>query len=429
VQKINDTLAKPERKCRVIIPMLIALLMPNLVSAQESVCTLQYAAYSGETVADVPNSAGSLFLGMDGSAVDALTEADILDAAIPPFAPPGGWFVALDNPAGADSTYWGTGDARFLDPNPGTPSVFDVLLHTRFSETGIDSVRLSWDGGCFDPPGVTTISMTQCDSTRLWVPDMVEETSTGFERGSSPVWDDDLICLRVGTTDDLVASVTVFLEGAYSGGQMPVGTFVSNVPLSQPYDSSLYDATVLDFDSTITVTELPDGSVDWMLVSLRTGPGYAAEVSGSEHAVIVLQDGRLVEPNGSRLRFPGIVTSGYYLVARHRNHISVMSSDTVDTGDGLGSWDFTSAMSQAYTLGPDAMRDLGSGHFGMFGGDASIDGQISAPDFNLWLAATKAIATGYRSTDFDFNTQVTVTDFNLWLRNTKAVAASQVPDP
>jgi hypothetical protein len=73
------------------------------------------------------------------------------------------------------------------------------------------------------------------------------------------------------------------------------------------------------------------------------------------------------------------------------------------------------------------MADLGDGRFGLFGGDYSSNEQVTVSDFNVWLADTKALATGYRMTDANFDSQVTASDFNLWLVNTKSIAASQVP--
>jgi hypothetical protein len=177
------------------------------------------------------------------------------------------------------------------------------------------------------------------------------------------------------------------------------------------------------------VPSLPESTVDWVLASLRTDPGSATEVPPSKRAALLLSDGSVVDTNGTTLAFHDVEPGSYYLVLRHRNHLSVMSSDTLDLSDGLGSWDFTTAMTQAYTNGPDPMKDLGDGNFSMFAADASVDGQITATDFNQWLVDTKAVLTGYQQCDFNLDGQVTATDFNLWLVNTKAVVSSQVPDP
>ena len=81
----------------------------------------------------------------------------------------------------------------------------------------------------------------------------------------------------------------------------------------------------------------------------------------------------------------------YCSVVIHRNHISIMSSDTLDLSDGVGSWDFTDSLAAAFTLGPAPLKDLGDGSFAMYACD--MDGQVTATDFNLWLPNTKAAAT------------------------------------
>ena len=63
----------------------------------------------------------------------------------------------------------------------------------------------------------------------------------------------------------------------------------------------------------------------------------------------------------------------------------------------------------------------------MFAGDYSRDGQATAADFNEFLVATKAGATGYAQEDGEFDAQVTAADFNIWLVRTKSGAETQVP--
>ncbi|HEY5564809.1 MAG TPA: hypothetical protein VIL33_04410, partial [Rhodothermia bacterium] len=99
-----------------------------------------------------------------------------------------------------------------------------------------------------------------------------------------------------------------------------------------------------------------------------------------------------------------------------------------DLSDGIASWDFTTAMAQAYTTGANPMKSLSGGRFGMFACDASVDGQVTAPDFNLWNASTTVGDTGYKQPDCNLDGQVTAPDFNLWNANTTAGAASRVPD-
>lgn len=413
---------------RTLAVFVIALGCTMTAAAQTDVCSIHYQAFDGALASTVPDASGDLFLTFADGAVDQLVHTDTFDDVVPPLAPPGGWFVALANPSDS-GLFWGRSDARLIDPAPGTEATFHVLLHPRFDETAVDSVELSWPVDCFTPPNVTVLSMAACGSDELIVTDMTSAGEVGIGRGSSSVWNDDQICLAIGARDDLVASVKLFLEGPFTGPQMSTpAAYSDHIPLSQPYSDAAFDGTVLDFDSVQAVAGLPNGTVDWVLVDLRENETPQSALSASRHAAILLENGTIVESDGAPLRFPGIAAGGYRLVARHRNHGSVMSADTLDLSDGIGSWDFTTALTQAHSDGGSPMKDLGSGLFGLFAGDGSADGQVTAPDFNLWNAATTAGETGYRRADYNLDGNVTAPDFNLWNANTTTGASSQVPD-
>ncbi len=219
----------------------------------------------------------------------------------------------------------------------------------------------------------------------------------------------------------------VLLEGAYvSGGLMSVPpAFAAARPTQQPYSDPAYNGSALDYDGLDSVSTFPPNTVDWLLSSLRTSVDDSTEIAVSKQAVLVLNDGSIVGADGDSVRFP-VDPGSYYLVLRHRNHLGVMSFSAIDFSSGSGSWDFTTFEKAFIGWGPPT-KALGGGLFGMFAGDGNHDGQITASDFNLWLAATKAVQVGYLSADFDLDSQSTASDFNKWLVNTKAVATSQVP--
>jgi hypothetical protein len=394
--------------------------------AQDDSCVITYEAVSGGAVSQVPDSAGGFLLAYDATASNDLSPSDSLDDAVPPFPPPGGWYVALSNPSDL-GMFWGRADARLIDPSPGTENTFQIRVHPRFSETGIDSVHFDWSGPCFTPPNVTVLRMSTCDETDTLVPDMTAESNLGLGRASSTAWDDEAMCLSILASDDLVASVKLFLEGPFAGGKM-AGSSNTNTPLEQPYGDPAFDGTPLDFDSVQSVLSLPDSTIDWVLIALRTGTGSESAVAASKHAAVLLDDGSVVESDGSPLRFAGLTPGGYHIVARHRNHLAVLSADTLDLSDGIGAWDFTTDLSQAYSNGGAPMAALDGGVFGLFAGEGTGDGFVTAPDFNLWNAATTSGATGYDRADYNLDGFVTAPDFNLWNANTTAGASSQVPE-
>lgn len=229
-------------------------------------------------------------------------------------------------------------------------------------------------------------------------------------------------------TPSALLYVKAFLEGPYSTQNHEMDSDLAGsgaLPLSQPFSDQAYDGTVLDFDSTQSVVSHRAKTTDWLLASLRLSTDSASTIATATQAALIAKDGTVVTGRGDSLLFPGIPDGAYYLVLRSRNHLDIMSDSAIVVSGSVGSHDFTLADTSAF--GDDPQKMLEAGVWGMFAGDESVDGQVTAVDFNAWLVATKAVATGYVSPDFNLDEQVTASDFNLWLVNTKLVATSKVP--
>jgi hypothetical protein len=226
----------------------------------------------------------------------------------------------------------------------------------------------------------------------------------------------------------LSIALSVFLEGAYAGGDsMSVSPlFGSSAPTAQPFSDAPFSGTWLENDTTLSVSTWNSNYINWVIVSLRTDSSAASEVFTTP--AILTNDGTVVDTAGSSLTIPGIAAGAYFVVVRERNHLSIMTPVAVEFSSGSGSWDFTSGLPSAFSRGGPPMKILPDGRTAMFSGDPSIDGQVTAADFNLWLVDTKAVSTGYLQSDLDFDAQSTAADFNLWLVSTKAVSSSQVPE-
>ena len=199
-----------------------------------------------------------------------------------------------------------------------------------------------------------------------------------------------------------------------------------DVPLTHPFGDAAYAGTHLEFSNDLTVTTLPDSVVDWVMVGLRTEADSGQTFTTP---ALISNNGLLFSPTYSTLCLEPDTLGMQYLTVSGRNHIQVMSATQLDLSSGTGSYDFTTAATQAYPGGDaSAQKEVETGTFALFAGDSSIDGQITAADFNAWLVDTKAGATGYLLTDYDMDGQVTASDFNVWLVNTKAGASSKVPN-
>ncbi len=120
--------------------------------------------------------------------------------------------------------------------------------------------------------------------------------------------------------------INIFIEGAYSSASTMV-TDVSQLtsfPKTQPFNTTPWNYTGGE-----EVLELPSsGIVDWVLVELRntiTSPTIVYT-----RGAFLKQDGSIVDLDGlSDLSFYDIPTGDYYIVVYHRNHLPVLSSNTI----------------------------------------------------------------------------------------------------
>ncbi len=233
---------------------------------------------------------------------------------------------------------------------------------------------------------------------------------------------------KIGVPPPIIVDVKVFLEGAYRPSGDTMSTAINPIlPLSQPYDSTLFDGTQLDYDGLESVVTMPTSIVDWVLVQLRTGnPASPPMDSVATRAALLKSDGTIVDLDGiSAVGFPDQPDGNYYLVVFHRNHLGIITLSTIALSSSSAQYNFTTASLMAF--GSNPMKEVEPGVWGMYAAEADVNGLNNVNDFNLWLVDTKAVATGYIQTDFDLEGQSTASDFNLWLVNTKLVAVSKVP--
>lgn len=194
---------------------------------------------------------------------------------------------------------------------------------------------------------------------------------------------------------DQSIQVTVFLEGAYTTS-------------SDNMRTDLRNGNFGDLGAS------PFGTVDTVTVELRNASTPASVVASQK--AYLRSDGRITDFGGQpQLSFPTVVAANYYVVVKHRNHLSVMSSAIIGiSSGGLGSWNFTTALSQAYLSGQKQINSSPS-RFGMVAGDATGNGQVQNSDINNVIRLTIG-QSGYRAGDTNLNGQVQNSDLNLFCR-------------
>ena len=153
------------------------------------------------------------------------------------------------------------------------------------------------------------------------------------------------------------------------------------------------------------VESVPSNITDWVLMELLTTNGLNSVASAS---AFLRDDGQVVDEDGlSGLRLeasPG----HYHLVARHRNHLTVMSAQPVAyTNSGAVVHDFTTGPDKVLG-GTNACVEISAGVWGMIAGDCDGDGKITAVD--RAIVSNQVGRTGYLPGDCNLDGVVTEED-------------------
>ncbi len=116
-------------------------------------------------------------------------------------------------------------------------------------------------------------------------------------------------------------------------------------------------------------------------------------------------NGSVVDMNGSSLlHFTNPVSNQLFVVVYHRNHIPVISENALVKVGGIYSYDYTTSIDQVHggTLGH---KQLASGIWGMFAGNADGSNMIDISDKTFWMNDAAEMQDYYKS-DFNLDTQV-----------------------
>ena len=222
----------------------------------------------------------------------------------------------------------------------------------------------------------------------------------------------------VTVTETTFLNVKIFLEGPYVGPAM--GTTLNTggrLPLAQPYNTAPWNYT-----GTESVGSIPNSNiVDWVLVELRDATTPALATSGTRifgpKAYFLKSDGSIVDVDGSSMPILGnlSVTNNLYVIVRHRNHIAVMSSVGMSLSGHTYSYDFSTAVTQAYG-GTTGYKLIGTSVYGMVTGDIDGDGKVFPTDYNIWAEGFGGV-NGYFNADLDMDSKIFPTDYNKWAEN------------
>jgi len=167
----------------------------------------------------------------------------------------------------------------------------------------------------------------------------------------------------------LAIDLKVFLAGAYNTTNHNMDKTLNDnslIPTTDPYGMST------------TVTSIPSGAVDWVKVVFRDGTTSTTLLDSV--AKFVNQSGQIINDDGTNMSVTGIDKGNYYVSIHHRNHLPVMSATVVNLSATSPSFDYTSALAQAWAdatvTSNDAMKEVETGIWALWEGDANGDGYV-----------------------------------------------------
>lgn len=201
----------------------------------------------------------------------------------------------------------------------------------------------------------------------------------------------------------MLSAFTVICEGAYQEASEEMTTVLNpNIPLTA---AAAY--IHIGYTGTESVAAIPSTDiVDWILVEVRdaTTPG-GATTPGDTVAGFLMKNGSIVGTDGSsKLPFSTVITNNAYFVIIHRNHLPVMTATSPSETFSNYIYDFSDAVTKAYTDGssdPMVQVDTIPVAFGLYAGETNLSGIISNSDKQP--IDDNMNATGYRLGDTNFS--------------------------
>lgn len=306
--------------------------------------------------------------------------------------------VEIIDPNGSVFASWsGTNDFT-----AGVPTVID-FADLGFENSGCYQVRL------FDSYG-DGISLG--GSLALENDGAVLYQDADFNVASTDAGSEVFIPFNVNLSQAITGEFKVFLEGPYLGNGLMNAQGNAVLPLNSPYTEAPYNGPFA------TVNSLPENTVDWVLVEIRSGTPSPnpprTTTTLQEIPALLLADGSIVGTDGNPLPLEIDGNESYHIAIRHRNHLDVLSANSVSVVNGVLTYDFTTDIGQAY--GAQQMKTASDGKAMLYTGDFNSDLIIQTTDFDVWFV-NPALLNVYSKTDGNLDGVVQVTDYDVWFAN------------
>lgn len=227
---------------------------------------------------------------------------------------------------------------------------------------------------------------------------------------STPTVDGTFGTINPSTTSQVIVSPTIYLQGAFTNPNAGEETLMRDdlrvndlIPTTSPYgDGATVNPTVLSITGVNAV-------VDWIWVELRDATDNTIVIDGT--SALVLRNGSVVDTDGTSALTFEQDEDAYHVAVNHRNHLGVITANTVALSSTTTSLDFTSdiAIANGETL---ALTNMGNGIFAIYAGDTTGDGNILNTDISNAISNSGGINV-YTGADANMDGNILNTDIAL----------------
>jgi hypothetical protein len=175
-------------------------------------------------------------------------------------------------------------------------------------------------------------------------------------------------------------------------------------------------------------TTVPSEAVDSVTIEIRDSASVASATVRKFRPAWLLTDGTIRSFSDATKNYveADVSSNDYYLVLHHRNHLSVRSAVKYSlSSSSTAAYDFTSGQSQAF--GTEPMKEVSTGVFALYAGDANASTLISTADANDIFNLLSLV--GYSNSDVNLSGIVSAADANMVLGNLNRSAQRPMLDP
>ncbi len=258
----------------------------------------------------------------------------------------------------------------------GSPTGYTQLSSNPFINTndlaGADTIYGTQDDGLM--PANSSVLIDAGDNT---LNTEANEVTGQFRILGSTI---DVGAYETATTVSLLPKV--FLEGPLLTASNPglmndllrTGGYL---PTTSPYlDQLTCNATVFNTGGTSGSGSPDKDIVDWILVEFRDQNDNTNTIAST--SALLQRDGNIVDTDGVSPLSIAIPYNNYFITIKHRNHLGIMTANTVAINQTTATVDFTDA-NTPITFGTDAQTTFGMpiNTLGMWAGDVNGDGQLN----------------------------------------------------